>query len=131
MHFSETAAEKPSFRAAFKHRRCLLPATGFYEWKKTEKIKQPYFIRMRDEKPFVFAGLWERWHGENDNTIESCTILTTEPNELMSTLHNRMPAILKPEDYDYWLEKLQLYKDNNLDFLIIKSFKKFKEFMGV
>ena len=72
---------------------------------------------MRDEKPFAFAGLWERWRRENDNAIESCTILTTEPNELMSTLHNRMPVILKPEDYDFWLDPAVTEKDQLLSLL--------------
>jgi putative SOS response-associated peptidase YedK len=96
----ETAAEKPSFRDAFKRRRCLIVADGFYEWQKSGgKIKQPYYIRMKDNRPFGFAGLWERW-GE----LESCTILTTEPNELCATVHDRMPVILGPADYDQWLD---------------------------
>ena len=100
---AETAAEKPSFRSAFKHRRCLIPATGFYEWGKTDSVKQPFFIRMQDTKPFAFAGLWERWHGTNDSNIDSCTILTTEANDVLSTLHNRMPVILDPDAYELWL----------------------------
>ncbi|HMN27542.1 MAG TPA: SOS response-associated peptidase [Caldilineaceae bacterium] len=100
---ADTAPEKPSFRAAFKRRRCLVPATGFYEWQKQGSRKQPYYITMRDEQPFGFAGLWEVWHGADGSELESCTILTTEPNELMATLHNRMPVIIAPEDYADWL----------------------------
>src|SRR5688500_7056468 len=100
---AETAAEKPSFPDAFKRRRCLIVADGFYEWQKTGgKTKQPYYIRMKDNRPFGFAGLWERW-GE----LESCTILTTEPNELCAPVHNRMPVILGPADYDQWLDPNQ------------------------
>ncbi|HJN13407.1 MAG TPA: SOS response-associated peptidase [Pirellulaceae bacterium] len=110
---SETAAEKPSFRSAFRRRRCLVVADGFYEWQKTGAArggttKQPYYIRMRDERPFAFAGLWETWRGpkgaELPTPIQSCTILTTEPNELMQSLHDRMPVILSPDDYAMWLD---------------------------
>lgn len=101
---SETAPDKPMFRSAFRKRRCLLPATGFYEWKPTgAKRKQPFRIRMADEKPFAFAGLWERWHGP-DGDVESCCILTTAPNELVGTIHNRMPVILDARDFDQWLD---------------------------
>jgi putative SOS response-associated peptidase YedK len=92
---SETVMEKPSFRAAFKYRRCLIPADGFYEWKKLERRKQPYY----NHKPFAFAGLWENW-----NNILTCTILTTEANERVQPIHERMPVILHPEDYDRWLD---------------------------
>jgi putative SOS response-associated peptidase YedK len=92
---SETAASKPSFRSAFKQRRCLIPASAFYEWQKVSaKIKQPYCIRPRDGGLFAFAGLWERWNDPAGETVESCTILTTEANELMRPLHDRMPVIL-------------------------------------
>jgi putative SOS response-associated peptidase YedK len=100
---SETAGEKPAFRMAFRRRRCLVVADGFYEWQKLNGGKQPFFIRLRDGKAFAFAGLWERWEGPEAATIESCTLLTTQPNELMSSLHNRMPVILHPKDYDLWL----------------------------
>ena len=100
---AETVATAPSFRAAFKKRRCLIPATGFYEWKKLEDgSKQPYLIGMRDGTPFSFAGLWERWD-KGEAPIETCTIVTGEPNSLVAELHNRMPAILEPEDYEAWL----------------------------
>lgn len=99
---SETAAEKPSFRAAMKYRRCLIPADGFYEWKREGKNKQPYLFRRADELPFAFAGLWEGWD-QGTGPIETCTILTTSANELMATIHDRMPVILSPNDYATWL----------------------------
>jgi putative SOS response-associated peptidase YedK len=101
---SETVAEKPSFRTAFKRRRCLVMADGFYEWQKQNGGKQPFFIHLRDRKPFAFAGLWEFWKGEDEVVIESCTLLTTTPNELIRPLHNRMPVILHPQDYELWLD---------------------------
>jgi putative SOS response-associated peptidase YedK len=101
---SETAAEKPAFRAALKRRRCLVVADGFYEWKRTGRRKQPYFIRMHDDRPFAFAGLWEHWEGDENSYVESCALLTTEPNDLMEPIHNRMPVILSPEHYDQWLD---------------------------
>lgn len=99
----ETVAEKPSFRAAFRRRRCLVPADGFYEWKRTGSSKQPYFIYLKSDAPFAFAGLWEIWTGPDGSELESCTIITTEPNELMADLHDRMPVILSPDDYAEWL----------------------------
>jgi putative SOS response-associated peptidase YedK len=106
---SETVTEKPAFRQAFRQRRCIIPADGFYEWQKREGSKQPFFFRMRDESPFGFAGLWERWEGgegntEEGNPVESCTILTTEANDLLRPVHDRMPVILHPEEYSLWLE---------------------------
>ncbi|MEZ6196552.1 MAG: SOS response-associated peptidase [Planctomycetota bacterium] len=101
---SETVAEKPSFRAAFKRRRCLVPADGFYEWRKTAAGgKQPFHISMRDGRPFAFAGLWESWD-KGPARLESCTILTTTPNELVAEVHDRMPVILDPEDFPLWLD---------------------------
>ncbi len=100
---SETAAEKPAFRDAFRRRRCLIVADGFYEWKKAGKAKQPYYIRLKDGRPLAFAGLWERW-GDGDEKLESCTILTTSANELCAPMHDRMPVILGPADYDRWLD---------------------------
>ena len=102
---SETVTEKPSFRQAFKKRRCIIPADGFYEWQRTEGRKQPFFFQMRDESPFGFAGLWERWQGVDGQTIESCTILTTEANEVLRPVHDRMPVILHPDDYELWLDE--------------------------
>jgi len=101
---SETVTEKPAFRQAFKHRRCIIPADGFYEWQQTGGRKQPFFFRMRDESPFGFAGLWERWEGSGSQAINSCAILTTEANEVLRPVHDRMPVILHPDDYELWLE---------------------------
>lgn len=100
---SETVADKPAFRAAFRRRRCLVPADGFFEWRRG-KTKQPFFIEMLDQRPFAMAGLWESWEGSNHSLIESCTILTTIPNALMEPIHDRMPVILPPECYDEWLD---------------------------
>ena len=112
---SETVQEKPAFRAAFKQRRCIIPADGFYEWQRTQGRKQPFFFRMRDERPFGFAGLWERWEGEGGQAINSCTILTTEANEVLRPVHDRMPVILHPDEYEVWLDtdvrKLDLIKE--------------------
>lgn len=103
---SETVREKPSFRNAFRRRRCLVPSSGFYEWKKEADHKVPYFISMQDAEGFAFAGLWERWY-ENDDAepLDSVTICTTEANKFMENLHARMPVILKPGDYDDWLDR--------------------------
>jgi putative SOS response-associated peptidase YedK len=103
---AETLAEKPSFRTAFKRRRCLILADGFYEWRKNPggKAKTPMYIRLKSGEPFAFAGLWEVWHSPDDKTILSCTIITTTPNALMEKIHDRMPVILKPEAYDRWLD---------------------------
>jgi putative SOS response-associated peptidase YedK len=102
---SETVAEKPSFRSAFRRRRCLIPADGFYEWQKVpgQKRKTPLYIRLKSGKPFFFAGLWESWDSPDGSNILSCTILTTTPNEMMAPIHNRMPVILPPEVYQPWL----------------------------
>lgn len=98
----ETVATKPSFRAAFRSRRCLILADGFFEWKRDGRKKQPYYIRLSEDRPFAFAGLWEQWRG-GDQVIESCTIITTEANELIRPLHDRMPVILDSADYEDWL----------------------------
>lgn len=100
---AETVPEKPSFRKAFKERRCLIPADGFYEWQKANGGKQPFYIRMQDGSPFAFAGLWETWNGD-EGELRTCTIITTAPNELTGEIHNRMPVILDPEDHDLWLD---------------------------
>jgi putative SOS response-associated peptidase YedK len=101
---AETLAEKPSFKTALKRRRCLILADGFYEWKKAGKTKQPYFIRRKDDRPFPFAGLWDRWR-KSDPPIESCTIITTSANALLSELHERMPVILSEADAQVWLDQ--------------------------
>jgi putative SOS response-associated peptidase YedK len=100
---SETVAEKPSFRGAFRKRRCLIPADGFYEWQHTGNGKQPYYVRAKDGSPFAFAGLWESW-GRGGEEIRSCTILTTEANEIVGEVHHRMPVIVAPENYEVWLD---------------------------
>lgn len=103
---AETLAEKPSFRSSLKYKRCLILADGFYEWKAGPggKTKTPYFIHMNDRKPFAFAGLWDSWNSPDGSQIKTCTIITTEPNDLMALIHNRMPAILHPRDYAKWLD---------------------------
>ncbi len=100
---SETVATKPSFRQAFRSGRCLVMADGFYEWQQINGRKQPYHIRWPDERPFGLAGLWERWDKGGD-PVETCAILTTEANELMQPIHDRMPVILPPEHYSFWLD---------------------------
>jgi putative SOS response-associated peptidase YedK len=100
---SEDAAVKPTFRDSFRRRRCLVAADGFYEWKKNGKQKQPYLIHLPDDRPFAFAGLWGGW-GDEPDRIESCTILTTAANSQLRDLHERMPVILDPADYDRWLD---------------------------
>jgi putative SOS response-associated peptidase YedK len=102
---AETLAEKPSFKNAFQRRRCLVLADGFYEWRKNpNKTKTPMYIQMESRDPFAFAGLWESWRSPEGETVLSCTIITTEPNELMTTIHNRMPVILPSETYEQWLD---------------------------
>src|SRR5215472_511906 len=102
---AETATEKPAFRDAMRWRRCLVPADGFYEWRKVgPKEKQPYNIGMIDDSVFAFAGLWDRWRSPAGSAIETCTILTTEPNSLVAEVHDRMPVIVRPEDYELWLD---------------------------
>lgn len=101
---AETAAEKPAFRAALRRRRCLVAADGFYEWRRSGRAKEPFFVRMRDDRPFAFAGLWDVWEGPDHSVLETCTILTTSPNELTRPIHDRMPVILRPEAYAAWLD---------------------------
>jgi putative SOS response-associated peptidase YedK len=100
---AETVAAKPSFRSAYKHRRCLVPTDGFYEWVETPDGKRPHHIRFGDRRPFAFAGLWEVWRPEDGDAIESYTILTTEANDLIGELHHRMPVIVPPERFDDWI----------------------------
>ena len=102
---AETLGEKPSFRAAYLRRRCLILADGFYEWQTIpgSKTKQPMYIQLATKKPFAFAGLWELWRPD-DTPILSCTIITTEPNALLAPIHNRMPVILPPDAYARWLD---------------------------
>jgi putative SOS response-associated peptidase YedK len=100
----EGIAEKPSFRAAMKRRRCLIPADGFYEWQKRGKTKQPYFIRARNREPFAFAGLWETWTDRDGGEIETAAIVTCAANKTLAPVHERMPVIVPPEQYDAWLD---------------------------
>jgi putative SOS response-associated peptidase YedK len=100
---AETVAEKPAYRTPLRHRRCLIPADGFYEWKQNNGRKQPFYIRMKGGEPFAFAGLWEHWEGDGQ-VVESCSIIVTEANEVVRPIHDRMPVILAPEDYRLWLD---------------------------
>lgn len=101
----ETLSEKPAFRSAYKKRRCIVPLTGFYEWQKQPdgKGKVPMYIAMKSGAPFAMAGLWETWRTPEGDAVRSCTLITTEPNALMRTIHNRMPVILPPDAWDIWL----------------------------
>ncbi len=102
---AETLAKKPSFKTAFRYRRCLIPADGYYEWQSSDRSrKQPYLIRMADEQPFGLAGLYECRLDEAGNEIESCAVITTEPNEMTAEIHHRMPAIIDPDEYSQWLD---------------------------
>jgi len=134
---AETAAERPSFRSAFRKRRCLIPASSFFEWMHVQEVderldealrdvedaptqlalfgtpkekvkaavrKQPYLIGLANGEPFAFAGLWERWHGPDDRPVDTCTVLTTEPNALVARLHNRMPCLLERDQFHDWLD---------------------------
>lgn len=101
---AETVHEKPSFRKLLTRRRCLIVADGFYEWKQEEGVKQPYNIRLKNRNPFAFAGLWDRWE-QNGTIIQSCTVITTEANELMKPIHDRMPVILTKESGPIWLDR--------------------------
>lgn len=99
---AETVHEKPSFRAAFKRRRCVILADGFYEWRREGDRKTPYFIAMQDRQPFAMAGLWEHWQGGEGTELETCAIITTAANDVMQPLHDRMPVILSPDNAARW-----------------------------
>ncbi len=103
---AETLGEKPAFRGAVKYKRCILPADGFYEWKTQPgtKAKIPHYIRMKTHRPFALAGLWDEWRSADGASVRTCTIVTTEPNSLMATLHNRMPVILERKSLADWLD---------------------------
>ena len=103
---AESIAEKPAFRQAFRYRRCLIPAAGFYEWTGKSENKRPVYITLRDRKPFAFAGLWETWLNRKDgkSSYRSCTIITTRSSGAFREIHHRMPAILKPQSYEAWLD---------------------------
>ena len=102
---SETASEKPAFRQAFKKRRCLIPASGFFEWTKEDGEKQPYFIFLKDKSSMAFAGLWEEWSAPDGKIVKTCAILTVEANSFLKFIHHRMPVILKPANGMNWLDQ--------------------------
>ena len=100
---AESVAEKPMFRDAFKRSRCLIPASGYYEWQKTPTGKQPYYYIARDGSPLTIAGLWDEWKDiETGEPLKSCTMIITNANELASKIHDRMPVLLQPKDFDGW-----------------------------
>ncbi|MGD8576423.1 MAG: SOS response-associated peptidase [Thiohalophilus sp.] len=107
---ADTVEQKPAYREPFRHKRCLIPADGFYEWHRTEQGKQPYYFRLQQETPLAFAGLWDHWQGE-DRSINSATIIVTEANDLMRPVHDRMPVILPPETWEQWLDPNQSTTD--------------------
>lgn len=111
---AETLAEKPSFRGSYRHKRCLILADGFYEWKAApgRKAKTPYYIHMHDRKPFAMAGLWDHWESPDGSSLNTCAIITTSPNDLMQTIHDRMPVILRPRDYAKWLDSAPQTPEN-------------------
>jgi putative SOS response-associated peptidase YedK len=102
---AESVAEKPSFRSSFRSRRCLVPSDGFYEWRKTEEGSLPYYVRMKDREPFAFAGLWSAWKGEGGEERKTFAIITTEANEALKKIHDRMPVILKKEFEREWIDR--------------------------
>ena len=102
---AETAADKPTFAEAFRRRRCLIPASGFFEWSRRGKVKQPFAIRLADGRPFAFAGLWEAWRPESGPPLLTCALLTTAANELLRPVHDRMPVILDPRHFGLWTDR--------------------------
>ncbi|BEH09837.1 SOS response-associated peptidase [Geobacter sulfurreducens subsp. ethanolicus] len=102
---AETVHEKPAFRHAIRYRRCLIPSSAFYEWRKEGERRIPLYIRLKDGSPMVFAGLWETWKSPEGENLESCAILTTTANKLIEPIHDRMPVILHPQEYDHWLDR--------------------------
>jgi putative SOS response-associated peptidase YedK len=106
---AETLAQKPIFRNALKRRRCLIPTSGFYEWRKnSDGTKTPMYIRMKDGRPFAFGGLWERWNSPDGSNVRSCTIITGKPNELVRSIHDRMPLIIPGQLYQRWLDPAEM-----------------------
>jgi putative SOS response-associated peptidase YedK len=102
---SETVAEKPAFRHAIKYQRCIIPTSGFYEWMHAEQYKQPYFIQLSNHAPMCFAGIWESWKAPDNALLETFSILTTTSNSLIEPMHERMPVILRPDDFSFWLNR--------------------------
>jgi len=117
---AETLSEKPSFRGPFKYHRCLIFSNGFYEWQEQpgSKSKIPFFIRLKNGRPFAFAGLWDEWHSPDGSQIKSCAIITTNPNSLVSTIHNRMPVILPNGAFSHWLDPSPRSSNTLQDLLI-------------
>ena len=106
---ADTVAEKPAYREAIVHRRCLIPVSGFFEWQIiNSKTKQPWHLYRADEKPFAFAGLWEHWQSPEGHILESCAVITTETNQALSDIHTRMPVVLSPEVWSIWLTEQEL-----------------------
>jgi putative SOS response-associated peptidase YedK len=124
----ETVSSKPSFREAFKKRRCLIPVDGFYEWKGEKGNKQPFFITLPDEKPFAFAGLWESWWDKENQgePYRSCTIITRNASPCLKDIHNRMPAVLPPDTYEAWLDSDNQDTKALQEILTEKTVKEFK-----
>jgi putative SOS response-associated peptidase YedK len=115
---AETVAEKPAYRAALRYRRCLIPASGFYEWRPTGRgLKQPFVIRRQDHRPFMFAGLWEHWLGADGSELDSCSIIVTAANAAVAPVHERMPVILEPANYGIWLDRGHQHTDDLLPLL--------------
>ena len=104
---AETVNEKPSFRHSFRQRRCILPATGFYEWQEVDKHKIPHFVRLKNQMPMPFAGIWDSWRAPDGQVVESCAILTTAANGAVGSIHERMPVILHPDEFGQWLDREQ------------------------
>jgi putative SOS response-associated peptidase YedK len=129
---SETVAEKPAYRSAFKYRRCLVPVSGFYEWQKQNGAKQPVYIHGAEEELLAIAGIWEHWQAADGGEIDSVSLLTTSPNALMAPIHNRMPVIIEPPDYSTWLDRqlqtpdllqhlMRPYRDDGLAFYPVST----------
>ncbi len=125
---SETVMEKPAFRDALRKRRCLVPEDGFYEWKTEGTAKQPYCFALEDESAFAFAGIWDQWRSPDGLQVESCSILTTSPNELVGDVHDRMPVILSREQHKLWLETEPERANQLLDLLVAFDAGKMKKY---
>lgn len=126
---AETIADKPMFRTALKRRRCIILIDGFYEWLREGKSKRPHYFRRKDGKPFAIAGLWEEWRPQDaPEVVRSCTIITTSPNELMATVHDRMPVILSPDAFGTWLSSTEVATERLTSLLIPASPEDFEKY---